>query len=266
MAEDAERHLRRATFDDVARGYEDARPVAPSEVLDDLVELARLEPGASLLEIGCGTGQATRPLTERGFSVLAVELGANLAEFARRRLADFPDVEIVTSSFEDWDPDGARFDAVVAFNSFHWLDPETRFAKPASVLRPGGALAVYGSGFVIHGSADPGWLEVVEDEATTAGFEPRHLDDVRDRSDEFTKYGHFSEVTRKTYIWDLAYDAGAYIALMASMSTFRALEEVVREELFERVRRRIDDAGGSVSPTRFDVLYVARRSSTLAVG
>lgn len=103
MAEDARRHRLRATFDAAAPGYEDARPVAPAEVFDDLVEHARLGPGARLLEIGCGTGQATLPLAERGFSILAVELGANLAEVARRKLAPFPDVEIVTSSFEDWD-------------------------------------------------------------------------------------------------------------------------------------------------------------------
>ncbi len=46
---------------------------------------------------------------------------------------------------------------------------------------------MFGSGFVVHDEADPKWLEVFEYEAATAGFEPRHLDDVRDRSEEFTE-------------------------------------------------------------------------------
>jgi SAM-dependent methyltransferase len=257
MAEDAQRHRLRATFDTAAEGYEGARPKAPAQVFDDLVELARLEPGARLLEIGCGTGQATLPLAERGFSILAVELGANLAELAGRKLAAYPEVEVVTSSFEEWNSAGELFDAVVSFNAFHWLDPDVRFAKTASLLRPGASLGVFGSAFVVHDGADATWLEAVEDEAATAGFEPRHVNDLRNRSDDFTEGGYFSTVIRRTYRWDLTYDADEYVALLASMSTYRALPDDVRDELFARLRRRIDARGGTVSPTRADVLYVA---------
>ena len=45
---------------------------------------------------------------------------------------------------EDWDPQGAPFDAVVAFNSLHWIDPQLRYSKPAGLLEPGGAMAVGG--------------------------------------------------------------------------------------------------------------------------
>jgi SAM-dependent methyltransferase len=257
MAEDAERHRRRATFGEVAEQYDDARSVPRPEVFDDLVELARLTPGAHVLEIGCGTGQATLPLAERGLSILAVELGASLAELARRKLAAFPQVEVVTSSFEDWDPGGELFDAVVSFNAFHWLDPEVRFAKPASVLRPGGSLCVFGSGFVVHDQADPRWLELFEYETATAGFEARRLEGVADRSEEFTKDGHFSAATRRTYLRDLTYSADEYVALVGTMSAHRALADDARKELFEGLRRRIEEAGGSVTPTRLDVLYVA---------
>jgi SAM-dependent methyltransferase len=260
MAEDAQRHRLRATFGEAAQQYDDARPVAPPEVFGDLVELARLESGARLLEIGCGTGQATLPLAERGFSILAVELGADLADVARRKLADFPQVEIVTSSFEGWDSGAERFDGVVSFNAFHWLDPDVRFAKTASVLRPGGSLVVFGSGFVVHDEADPTWLELFEDEAATVGFERRHLNNVRDRSDAFTEGGWFSTVTRRTYLRDLTYGADDYVALVGTMSAHLALENDVREELFERIRRRIEEGGGSVTPTRLDVLYVATTS------
>jgi SAM-dependent methyltransferase len=257
MAENAERHLLRATFDEGAQQYDDARPVAPPEVFDDLVELARLEPGARVLEIGCGTGKATLPLAERGYSILGVELGVNLAEVARRTVADFPHVEIMTSSFEEWDPGHERFDAVVSFNAFHWIDPEIRFAKSASVLRAGGSLGVFGSAFVVHDEADPKWLEVFEYETATPGFEPQHLDDVRDRSEEFTAGGHFSIATRRTYLRDLTYSADDYVGLVGTMSAHRVLEDDVREELFERMRRQIEKGGGSVTPTRLDVLYVA---------
>jgi ubiquinone/menaquinone biosynthesis C-methylase UbiE len=268
MAEDARRHMLRATFDTAAEGYEERRPVPPAEVFDDLVELAQLPPGARMLEIGCGTGQATLPLAERGFSILAVELGANLANIAREKLAAFPHVEVATSSFEEWDPESQLFDAVVAFNSFHWIDPALRFLKTAAVLRPGGSLAVLGSSFVDHDDADPVWLGIDDDYvAVTGEGEPRriHLREMKDRTADFVDSGCFDDVTRKTYLWDLSYDTYEYLALLGTFSWLRALAHEVRGELLERIGRRIDANGGVVRPTWGAVLYVARRSSTLAV-
>jgi SAM-dependent methyltransferase len=255
-------HVLRATFDRVAEQYDDARPVAPAEVFDDLVALASLAPGARLLEIGCGTGQATLPLAERGFEILAVELGAQLADVARRKLATFPRVEIVTAPFEEWDPEEGRFDAVVSFNAFHWIDPDVRFAKPAAVLVDGGSLAVVGSHLIVHAGADPVWLALAEDyEAVTGEPETRlHVDEARDRSAEFTEGGHFGGVTRKTYMWDMTYTADEYVALRGTMSMYVELDDGVRNELFERIRLSIEATGGAVTPTWLAVLYVAKRA------
>src|SRR6187549_3838365 len=80
----------RVTFDEDAERYDRARPGYPTAVFDDLLALAGLGPGARVLEIGCGTGQATVPLAERGCEVVAVELGAQMAAVARSNLARFP--------------------------------------------------------------------------------------------------------------------------------------------------------------------------------
>src|SRR5437762_2398315 len=67
-SEEAREPLRR-TFDSTAERYDAARPAYPEELFDDLVDLTGLQPGARLLEVGCGTGKATLPLLRRGFSV-----------------------------------------------------------------------------------------------------------------------------------------------------------------------------------------------------
>src|SRR4029450_9212770 len=90
----------RVTFDEDAERYDRARPGYPSAVFDDLAELAGIGPGCRVLEIGCGTGQATVPLAERGCQIVAVELGAGLAAVARRNLARFPDVPVITAAVE----------------------------------------------------------------------------------------------------------------------------------------------------------------------
>src|SRR5689334_2772217 len=132
-----QRDVLRATFDQDADAYDRSRPVAPDAVFDEVVQRASLSVGSTVVEIGPGTGQATRHLAARGLQVVAVELGPHLAERARANLAAFPDVRVVTASFESWEPGTASFDAVFACNSFHWIDRDSRFVKAANVLRPG---------------------------------------------------------------------------------------------------------------------------------
>lgn len=94
----------RTTFEEVADLYEQARPTYPPEVFDDLAALARLPSAARIVEVGCGTGQATLPLAERGYEITCVELGEQLASVARRKLAHLANVEVINANFETWRP------------------------------------------------------------------------------------------------------------------------------------------------------------------
>jgi SAM-dependent methyltransferase len=158
---DETRVQRARTFDEAAGLYDRARRKWPDDLVDGLFALAGMNPaGANVLEIGCGTGQATLPLARRGCRVLALEMGANLANIARRKLAPFPCVNVANIHFEDWEPMGATFDLALAANSWHWLDPRLRYQKAAAVVRPGGVLAftIVGHGF--PPGFDPFFLEI----------------------------------------------------------------------------------------------------------
>ena len=132
----------RTTFDRVAELYDQKRPISPTAMFDDIVALSGIPNAGRVLEVGCGTGQATLPMAERGYRITAVELGANLAAIARRNLARFPDVDVQVSAFEDWPLPSEPFDLVLSVASFHWLDPDVALPKIASALRPGGAFAL----------------------------------------------------------------------------------------------------------------------------
>ena len=83
--DDPARDSLRTVFDRAAEDYQRTRPVCPPQLFDDLIDLAGLEAGDRVLEIGCGTGQATVPLAERGLAITAVELGPELAAVASLR-------------------------------------------------------------------------------------------------------------------------------------------------------------------------------------
>jgi len=258
----AERHRLRETFEEVPELYDRARPSYPGELFDDLVELCGLSPGASILELGPGTGKATLPLAERGFRVVGVELGEGLAAVARQKLEGFRNVEIATSRFEEWQTD-ERFDAVVAFTAFHWIDPELRYEKPASLLREGGSLAVVGTHHVRPEDGDPFWEEVQEDYEAVVPSEdnrpPPRPDEyeVRDISEEISAGGRFRNVAVRRYLWDAPYTADEYIAVLDTYSGHRSIPAETRLELYRRIRERIGDR--TVTKTYLFVLNVAAR-------
>jgi 16S rRNA A1518/A1519 N6-dimethyltransferase RsmA/KsgA/DIM1 with predicted DNA glycosylase/AP lyase activity len=119
--------LLRTTFDQVPELYDRARPNYLPQLFDDLVSLAQVPQKARLVEIGCGTGQATLPLAQRGYAITCVELGKQLAAVAQRKLANFTSVEVINANFESWQPERAEFDAIVAFTAFHWIAPDLRY-------------------------------------------------------------------------------------------------------------------------------------------
>jgi len=258
MPEEHRRVTLRATFEEVPDLYDRARPSYPPELFDDLASFAALTEGARVLEIGCGTGKATVDLAERAFSVTCVELGEQLAERARRNLRGFPGVEIVTADFETWEAPAADFDAVVAFTAFHWIDPQVRYAKSAVLLRDGGALAIVATKHVLPPDGDPYF-------ADEGDGRPPRPEDVADLTDEILASGLFVDVTVRRHLWDVVYTADEYVAVLDTYSEQRALEQAARDELYARVRRRIEGtAGGTVRKTYLATLNLGRRSPTRA--
>jgi SAM-dependent methyltransferase len=256
----------RGTFEQAPELYDRARPGYPDAVFDDLSRLAGLKPGSRVLEVGCGTGQATVALARRRFDVVAVELGAGLAGVARRNLGSFAAVDVITAAFEDWALPPAPFDAVVAATSFHWLDPAVRVAKAAQALRPDGVLAVIATHHVAGGT-ERFFVEVQRcDERWMPGTPPglrlaaAAAVPSRDRA-ELEASEHFARPVVRRYERDLTYTTREYLDLLLSYSNHRALEEEARNRLLACVGELIESRhGGRVVKRYLTELTVAHRA------
>jgi SAM-dependent methyltransferase len=119
---------------DAAR-YDRTRPTYPAALIERILAAS---PGREVLDVGAGTGIAARLLRAAGCTVLGVEADERMARFARNAGTD---VEV--STIEAWDPAGRTFDAVVAGQAWHWVEPVAGAAKVAEVLRPGGRFAAF---------------------------------------------------------------------------------------------------------------------------
>ena len=262
MAE--ERELLRQTFESAADLYEAARPTYPAELFEDLVRLAKVTPDASLLEIGCATGKATRPLLERGFSVVCVELGTELAQRARRNLAGLP-VEIHVAPFETWEAEPESFDLVYAATSWHWLDPAVRFRKAHALLRPGGHLAFWGAQHAFPAGFDPFFTEIQEvydaiGESRPGEWPPPFPENVSDETAEIESSALFTNTKVRRYLWERYYTADEYITLLDTFSGHIAMDESKRRQLDRAVRERINRRSDPrVRRHWYSILHVADR-------
>ena len=91
---------RRASFDQVAKLYDAYRPGYPDELVQFVITASRLPPAGRILEIGCGTGIATRKFASLGYSLIAdlIEIHGGLIErpcvahaFVAQRREDYQD-------------------------------------------------------------------------------------------------------------------------------------------------------------------------------
>ncbi len=244
-----------AVFNGVADVYDRVRPTYPDEMFHDLVAITGVDRESSILEIGCGTGQATQALAAIGCSVTAVEPGKALADLARRRVETFSNVEINTARFEDWDDRGRRFDLLVAAASWHWVDPSIGWRRAHNVLRPGGWLAVLGNVVVRRPGevevyaetsdrherfcpGNPDWSDPpleIEVRATSKGWGPPNED----------REGWFGHTVVRWFPVVQWLDGEGFAALLRSTSLYQKLDDRVREPLLdaiaERIRTQLDD-------------------------
>jgi SAM-dependent methyltransferase len=257
-------------FNEVPELYDRVRPGYPDELFADLAAITRTDDRSSVLEVGCGTGQATRSLAELACSVTAVEPGADMAALARQRLATFGNVTVEMSTFEDWDDRGARFDVLVAASAWHWVDPTIGWQRAHDVLRPAGWMALLGN-VVVRRAGEP------EVYAETADLHERFSpgnpdwghppleDEVRTTDEGWglvgVPGGLFGPPIVRWYPAVQWFDGDGFADLLRSTSPYRSLDRDVREPLLDAIAERIRTRmGDRVSRRYLSVLRVGQRA------
>jgi SAM-dependent methyltransferase len=245
-------------FGEVAELYDAHRAGYPDELLDDVVEFAGVGPGDRVLEVGGGTGIATRGLATRGLAIHVVEPSEEMAAVLRARTIGLP-VTVDGCRFEHWTPDAA-YPLLVSAQAWHWVDRATRWPAARTALADDGAIALFGH--KPRPAGDVGERIVALQRAATAPELRRpyseDLQYAREFATELAASGLFRAVEHRDYHFTRRYDAQGFVRLMATMSDTRLLAADDRERVDRELARLIDGAGGRVDVDYRTDLYLAR--------
>lgn len=237
--------------------YDRARPSYPDAMVRAIVAAS---PGPDVVDVGTGTGIAARLFQAAGCRVLGVEVDPRMAAWARRRGLD---VEV--AGFEDWDPAGRLFDAVVSGQTWHWVDPVAGAAKAARVLRPGGRLAVFWN----VAQPPPDLAEALADvyrrvlpdslaafSSTTTGHSPfttKAVDGIR-------QSGAFGDPEEWRFDWERTYTRDEWLDQLPTAGTTALLTPTQLDEVLAATATAVDAVGGSFTMRYTALVVTAARS------
>jgi SAM-dependent methyltransferase len=251
----------RTWYSPVAEIYYNARPAYPASQIDRAVALARLSWSSSVLELGCDPGNATVAFARSGLRMTCIEPNLDFCQLVQRHCTSYPNVEIINTTFEEWQLNKNQFDAVLAANAFHWISPDIKYVKAAEVLHDNGFLIllwnltpepryeVYQAIEEVYQTHAPSLVryEGAETQAEIlAGF-GREIQDS----------GYFRNLAIEQISCQVTYPIDRYLNLL---STLRRLEPQAKDLLFAGLREKLKPFGDRLELSFLSAVHVAQKN------
>jgi SAM-dependent methyltransferase len=231
---------RRSSFGGVAEVYDRTRPDYPAAALDWLLGAAPRR----VLDLAAGTGKLTRMLVGAGHEVVAVDPSAEMLAPLRSAL---PGTDVRPGTAEDIPLPGAKVDAIVVGQAYHWFDTERAHREMARVLRPGGVVGLLWN---LRDETEP-WVaalsEVLGSADTTGVLHGGELPELGPP---------FHRATRATFPHTQRLDAEGLLGLMRSRSHVATLPGAERDAVLARVARLARTHPDLAGRAEFDLPYV----------
>ncbi len=259
-----ERNERKVVFDEFAADYDAIRPGYPEQLIEDILLLSDLENDAHILEVGCGTGQATRSFAQRDVQMTCIDISPALLAIAQEHFQGQSNLRFVQTSFEECNEDEGTFDLILSATSWHWIDPDVRYQKAAHLLKPDGRLVVlanlypqpYSVGFFKR--AQDVYSEVVPEWGPPASTATT-MDNIRKSVDEMEASGIFHNIIVCEEDWEQIYSRDEYCQLLSTYSDHHRLGKEQLSRLLTGLGTIIDEEyGGQVVRPYTSVAYIGK--------
>jgi len=238
--------------------YDRTRPSYPEALVERILASC---PGRAVVDVGIGTGVSARPFRAAGCRVLGVEVDPRMAQFARQE-----GFEVDVAPFEAWDPAGRTFDAVIAGQAWHWVDPAAGAAKAADVLRPGGRLAVFWNVFeppdALAEAFAATYRRVLPDSPFfrgTFGGAAAYAAQSSKAADGIGQVCAFAEPEQWSFDWERSYTRNEWLDLVPTFGGHAQFPPDQLDELLAGLGDVIDAVGGSFTMAYTSIAITASR-------
>jgi SAM-dependent methyltransferase len=222
-------------FGSVAESYERYRLDYPNNLVDTVLAYAG-RPVHLALEVGAGTGKATRAFASRGIEVIALEPDADMARVLKKATRGLT-VRPVVATLEQFRAD-SRFDLVFAAAAWHWTSAATRWTQAVELLAPGGVLALFGRPAELK---DPNLFAAVEEieKRVLSSGDPA---DVHPWSiEEMAAADGFADVEQRDLSFVATTTAADFVGRLSTVSAYLMLGPRERAEALRQVRAVLPD-------------------------
>ena len=251
---------KRNWYSPVAEIYYEARPNYPQTLIDFAIAYTNLNSNSEILEIGCGAGNATIPFAETNASITCIEHNQKFCSLVKQNTKQFSKVRVCHQSFEEWELEKGKYDAVLSASALHQIPSAIAYSKTAAALKTKGAIIllwnltpelnyeVYRQVEAIYQKHVPS-LALYEGEATQRkilqGFKQNLLDS-----------GYFEDCIERQTACKITYTIEQYFNLIC---TLRRIAPDRQQLLFEELTKCLLKQENSVELSFLSAVHIARK-------
>ena len=254
-------HKESEMFNQVAEYYDKYRPGYPKEIIDSLISVTGITKGSDLLEIGCGSGKATKQLIGNGFNILGIDPGEDLVRIGNERFKN-ENVNFVKGRFEEYDFGQKKFDVIYAAQSFHWVPQPSGYQKCADALKENGYIALFWNMYVLNDNdSDKELLEISKRYGGIADFLTETECESRIDSivSQIADSNLFEKPTVIRELWQQKYTADDFYGFALTGNRFMQNSDADKKKAYTDIVALAEKNGGIIERPYLCVLYIAKK-------
>ncbi|WP_009631960.1 class I SAM-dependent methyltransferase [Synechocystis sp. PCC 7509] len=256
---------RKSWYNPVAEAYNRVRPRYPEALISRVIELTQLPPNSTILELGCGPGNATVAFAQQGYDMLCIEPSEATCQLAKQNCAAYSQVKIKNITFEEWELETERFNAVLAANSIHWITSEIAYSKAAAALQNDGYLILLWN--MLAQPAYEIWrflYPAYEKYAPALGkYEDKahQTQRLKEFGQRVIDSGHFGDLVSEQMEWEVNYSIDDYLLILSTYSTYIELKPQQRADLFASLQEILEQDGtNNVQVSYLSAFHIAQKT------
>lgn len=253
---------KRYTFNEDADNYDRWRPTYCKELFEDIIKYSELNDQKKAIEVGIGTGQATKPFLMTGCAVTAIELGEELAEYSKEKYKEYKNFRVCNTRFEDFEGAPSSVDVIYSATAFHWIPEEIGYPKVLEMLKPNGTLALFWNKPFVTRQDDLLYKKI---QSIYQKYRPSNNKMIENDTERYKKisetiksYG-FVDLQMKLYHNTRIFTANDYINLLNTYSDHRSIPVSIKSSFESEIKNAIIENGNGLNIYDTMDLYLAKK-------